>query len=486
MVAKTFSATHSGVQAQLVQIEAVREEALPAIQITGLPGDVIKESKDRVRGCLIGLGFQIPTARVVVHLSPAGIKKQGSQLDLAIALAVLAAEQVLDEKTIRSSCFFGELSLDGRIQPVPGAIALVEAALANPGVESAFVPAGNPEVALLNSNKVRKVHSLPELMDFLRGKGALLLPMAPVAEFQGPDFSGPTLDDVRGHRLAKRALEVALAGEHHLLLMGPPGVGKSLLAACARGLLPAPSTAEWVDILKTHGHATDQLPQPFTRPFRSPHHSISAGAFLGGGSGTVVPGEVTLAHHGILFLDELPEFRRDVLEGLRTPLENGEIHLHRVHAAINLPARFSLIAAMNPCPCGFTMDQKRRCLCGPDKARKYQQRVSGPILDRIDLLAVLTRSDGATENPHSNEKTRANIKRVHDQRGTPRPYSGSARDLLVKLRANGSHLSHRGIASIQRLAATIAALEDSPTIQTAHLEEAQQLKCPSSIEYFPG
>jgi magnesium chelatase family protein len=498
MLAKTFSATHQGIHGAVIAIEASRQRSLPQIHITGLPGEIIRESQERVRACLTNLGFEVPSARIVVHLSPASARKQGSQFDLAIALGVLSAEGLLGDLQLGEYAFLGELSLDGRIQRVSGALALVQALDGWKAVKTILVPAANAwESGLLESPKIRLVETLPEVLDFLRGKNDLPRggPGVPSAE-DGPQDAG--LDKVLGQKLAKRALQVALAGNHHLLLIGSPGVGKSLLAQCAPSLLPALERDELIDVVK----ARHLLPTPesvrWKRPFRSPHHSISAAALLGGGSGVVVPGEVTLAHHGILFLDEFPEFRRDVIEGLREPLQNGHIHIHRIGQALELPARFTLIAAMNPCPCGYALSSgPRRCICPPTKMAAYRKRVSGPILDRLDLAMVLSspRKNEWAPSGIGHAEVRESIRAaraIQAERYGGKGYNGDAvvdfsgevfrlgepeRRLLDVLYEEAG-LNFRSLHKIARVARTVADLAGHAQIQLPDLQEAWGLRCP--------
>lgn len=499
MAAKTFSATHHGIDGAVIEIEAASQQALPGIHVTGLPGDVIRESKERVRACLVGLGFDVPSSRIVVHLSPASARKQGSQFDVAIAVSVLRAEGLLRDASLSNTAFLGELTLDGRVQRITGAIALIEVLEKFSDIKTILLPTGNGwEAALLASKKVRLVATFTEVLEHLRGE--LELP-APGSIPSTPDAPTTrfTLDAVRGQNLAKRALEIALAGRHHLLLVGSPGVGKSMLAGCAPELLPQLSGEEWIEVVKNYSLFPSQRPTTRVRPFRSPHHTISAAGLLGGGSGTIIPGEVTLAHTGVLFLDEFPEFRRDVIEGLREPIQNGAIHLHRIGAAHTLPARFTLIAAMNPCPCGHAFSKIRRCRCSQDKITQYQKRVSGAILDRIDLWAVLGPPGKADSIP--NALTAASIRKsVACAYATQlRRNGGGIRngDLAVNLedpafemeseaRALFDEMEESGVFSFRalhkmaRVARTIADLSESKTIGLNHLLEARGLRCPEA------
>lgn len=492
----THSATHCGPNGVVVEIEASLQKSLPAIVITGLPGDVVKESRERIRACLAALGFDVPSSRAVIHLSPATEKKQGSQLDLGVAIALLAEEGVLNSRRRLERCaFIGELSLDGRLRGVRGALALAEALTSAEQVETLVVPTENAtEVGLLLSPKIRVASNLPEVIRILESEELIGEP--PATPFQPRKPNSEALDAVEGQPLAKRALQIALAGRHHLLMMGPPGVGKSLMAHAARQLLPPLEKSELIQLIKHQGYFDAAQTQYGLRPFRSPHHSISPAGLIGGGTGTVACGEVTLAHGGILFLDELPEFRKDALEGLREPMQSGEIHLNRVGARLTLPARFLLVAAMNPCPCGYSLDARRRCTCPPGKPEAYRRKISGPLYDRIDLAVVLGRPTGVVGGERFALKDLLPpievAYRMQAQRwgGGGRYNSDAAVD--SKLGAFGvgeegnlwldglcarESVSFRSLHKTLRVARTIADLEGENQIGMPHLLEAWSLRC---------
>ncbi len=494
----TYSATHRGAEGTVVEVEASLQKSLPSIVVTGLPGDVVKESRERIRACLSALGFDVPSSRLVIHLSPATEKKQGSQLDLAIAVALLCVEQlVVPVVPIEQQAFLGEVSLNGRIRGVQGALALAQSLCQRKGTQTVFFPEENAaEVALLQDPKCRPVHHVSQVLAALEGREPLPAPLSK-PELPSPKKLPPLLDQIQGQAFAKRALEIALAGGHHLLLVGPPGIGKSLLAQAAPSLLPPLSQPELIQLLKNRGTAEVDFSVCASRPFRSPHHSISGAGLLGGGTGMISGGEIALAHGGVLFLDELPEYRKDVLEGLREPLQSGEIQLSRVGARLTFPARFQLIAAMNPCPCGYHLDTQRRCRCAPHKADAYRSRISGPILDRMDICAFLGSSIGKNETPydsHLKVATRIQVAREiqHSRYQDLEMLNARARvedhagfELGTEQRSWLNHLCSRDYLSFRslhktiRVGRTIADLHGAEFIKTEHLHEAWDLRCRS-------
>jgi len=497
MVARTFGSTLCGVDGVIVQIEVARENAVPKILMTGLAGEIVRESRERVRVCLSNLGFDVPKSRILVHLSPADARKQGSQFDLGIALGILCAEECIDARQISHTGFLGELGLDGKVRGIHGALALAQALVNDERLEMVLVPRENgDEVALLRSKKIRLVDHLVGVIEYLEGTREL--DVIKVAEDFVADDSTPSradLDYVVGHPVAKRALQIALAGRHHLLLMGPPGVGKSMLAQCAPSLLPPLCFEELVEVAKNHGSAKTNWLASRHRPFRAPHHSISAAGLLGGGSGIVLPGEVTLAHFGVLFLDEFPEYRRDVLEGLREPMQSGVIHLNRVGHSLSLPARFLLIAAMNPCPCGFAFSTVKRCGCLWDRVAAYRKRISGPILDRFDLGSILSAPSSESHGTWKHKEFKSSIASAHrrqQERYGPGCLNG---DLVLdfereqqklapdaqlwfnQVREKG-RLSFRALQKLLKVSRTVADLAGENDVRQPHLQEAWSLRCP--------
>lgn len=500
MLAKTYSSTLLGINGAVVTVEASLQESLPQIHITGLPGDIVKEAKERVKACLNTLGFQVPNHRIVIHLSPANTKKQGSQFDLALAMSALGAENILPHVKISKMAFLAELSLEGSLLPILNATALIECLNNSSHIEHIIIPEKNFfDAKLIGSKKILIASHIKEVIEFIFGERQLKTVARETSQELTPCYE-MSLDDVLGQTLAKRAVQIAIAGRHHLLLIGSPGVGKSLLAKSSQVLLPPVSEEERLEISKNYGQFRFSQ-ENIQRPFRTPHHTISSAAFLGGGSAKVLVGELSLAHNGILFMDEFPEFRRDVIEGLREPLETGSIHLHRIGHFLTLPAKFTLIAAMNPCPCGFSLSNQKPCKCTREKVNNYRKKLSGPLFDRLDLLVKMNESNVTSKDISENilkEQILVALKKqkTRYQNNSHLRFNG---DVSHWQEAEGYELNreeqnwlqnkkekyllnHRTISKLVKLSRTIADLENSENISTNHLNEAWIFRCPDVLQ----
>ncbi|RZL57626.1 MAG: ATP-binding protein [Sphingomonas sp.] len=492
MAAIVQTVAYLGLEARGVEVQVQLIPGVPAFYVVGLGDKAVAESRERVRAAISALGLALPPKRIVVNLSPADLPKEGSHFDLPIALALLGAMAVIDVEHLADYVVVGELGLDGRIAPSPGV--LLAAMHASAEGRGLVCPAAQgAEAAWAGSIEVLAAPDLLALINHFKGHGLLAAPVAGEVE---PIGHGPDLRQVKGQEVAKRALEIAAAGGHNLLMVGPPGAGKSLMASCLPGILPPLDAAEALEVSMVQSVAGTLAGGRLTRnrPFRSPHHSASMAALTGGGL-KVKPGEVSLAHLGVLFLDELPEFQRAVLDSLRQPLEAGVVSVARANAHVTFPARVQLIAAMNPCRCGHLGDASLACARAPRCAADYQAKVSGPLLDRIDLhvdVAAVTAVDlilpppveGSAEvavrvaaaraiqrERYALEAVRTNAEAdgaLLDRVATP---DDAGRRLLAQA-AEAMRLSARGYTRILRVARTIADLADARAVTRVHIAEA--------------
>ena len=498
MLAKVHSAAVLGIDAYPVEVEVNSGLGQPAIVIVGLPDAAVKESRDRVKTAIENSGFRFVAGRTTINLAPADMKKQGPSFDLPIAVGLLAANEQIVGQRLDDLVIVGELALSGAVRSVNGVLTIAMCARAH-GKRGMIVPADNAaEAAVVQGLEVYPVKNLREVAEFVAGTRQITpLQEEPERLFQRQNQYDVDLADVKGQESVKRALEVAAAGGHNLLMIGPPGSGKTLLAKRVPTFLPSMTLEESLETTKIHS-ICGLLPKGqalvATRPFRSPHHTTSSAGLLGG-TANLTPGEISLANHGVLFLDELPEFHRDVLEAMREPLEEGRVVISRATGTMTFPSQFVLVASMNPCPCGFYGDRTRECRCSPHMITKYRNRISGPLLDRIDIHvevpAVKYKEMAGEATGETSEQVRERVEKARlvqlrrfkhsNARMTPRQIKEHCRldeesQELLKMAMTELNLSARAYDRILKVSRTIADLDDAPTIQAQHISEAIQYR----------
>lgn len=508
MIAKTYSASVLGIDAHRIDVEADLSLGLNQFTIVGLPDGTIRESRDRILAAIGNSGFSLPVRKMVVNLAPADLRKIGSGFDLPIALALLAAAGMLPAEELAETMVVGELALDGQIRPVRGILPMAIAAR-DAGLKHLILPADNEaEASVVSGVRRVPVRSLEEVGEFLQGRRAIEeTHLDPWALFQQRQHVSADLQEVKGQESAKRALEVAAAGAHNLLMLGPPGSGKTMLARRIGGILPPLDFEEALECTKIHsiaGLLPAQVPLLTERPFRSPHHTISQAGLVGGGS-VPGPGEISLAHNGVLFLDELPEFPRTVLELLRQPLEDRQLTIARAAMTLEFPCSFMLVTSMNPCPCGYygapvgSGENRRECHCSPQQVQKYRARISGPLLDRIDLQLTVPAVEYAQLSDSRRGESSAQVRErviaartLQHERFQDSPTRSNATMTRTELEAHvrlddvsrtllenaisRMGLSARAYDRILKVSRTIADLAQSPAVTSAHVAEAIQYR----------
>jgi len=510
LLAKTESCSVLGMEASLIEVEVDISNGLPAFNIVGLPDTAIQESRERVRSGITNSEFEFPLKRITVNLAPADLRKEGPSFDLSIAIGILAATKQISREKLLDYLFVGELSLTGGVRPVSGILSMAICAKSQKK-KGFIVPKDNAnEAALIQGLEVIPVTSLNEVVDFFSGEKQIK-PATGVSLGISEESSSIDVDfsDIKGQEHAKRALEIAAAGGHNVLMVGPPGSGKTMLARRMSTIVPDMTFEEAIEVTKIYsvsGMLSSKKGLVSTRPFRAPHHTVSPAGLVGGGQ-FPRPGEISLSHNGVLFLDEFPEFSRSVLEVLRQPLEDGIVTISRASSTLTFPAKFMMIAAMNPCKCGYLGDKLKECTCSPSHIRKYRSKISGPLMDRIDIQIEVPR---LTKNEligistgESSKKIKCRVQKTRDRQRknldsknitcnsqmSPRMIkkycnlSDSAQDFLENA-IDKLGLSGRAYDKILKISKTISDLDEKNTIETEHLAEALQYRCFENVSNY--